>query len=41
MPLGLSEQEIADVMNYVRNSWGNRAEGPPVTPEEVASIGPS
>jgi len=40
MPLGLSEQEIADVMNYVRNSWGNQAEGPPVTPEEVASIGP-
>jgi mono/diheme cytochrome c family protein len=40
MPLGLSEQEIADVMNFVRNSWGNQAEGPMVTPEEVASIGP-
>ena len=40
MPLGLSDQEIADVMNYVRNSWGNQAEGPPVTPEEVAAIGP-
>ncbi len=40
MPMGLSDQEIADVMNYVRNSWGNQAEGAPVTPEEVAAIGP-
>ena len=40
MPMGLSDQEIADVMNYVRNSWGNQAEGPPVTREEVAAIGP-
>ncbi|MEY4382958.1 MAG: hypothetical protein RI995_500, partial [Bacteroidota bacterium] len=22
--VGLSDQEIADVMNYVRNSWGNQ-----------------
>lgn len=40
LPLKLSAQEIADVMNYVRNSWGNKAEGPPVTPDEVDSIGP-
>lgn len=23
-PLGLSNQEIADVMNYIRNAWGNK-----------------
>ena len=29
----LSDQEIADVANYIRNSWGNAA--PLVTPEQV------
>ena len=29
----LSDQEIADVTNYVRNSWGNAS--PPVTPVQV------
>lgn len=29
----LSDQEIADVTNYIRNSWGNAA--PLVTPEQV------
>jgi mono/diheme cytochrome c family protein len=29
----LSDQQIADVANYIRNSWGNAA--PLVTPEEV------
>ena len=24
---GLDEEEIADVMNYILNSWGNKAEG--------------
>lgn len=23
-PLGLSDQEVADVMNYINNSWGNK-----------------
>lgn len=23
-PVGLSNQEIADVLNYIRNSWGNK-----------------
>ena len=23
-PAGLSNQEIADVLNYIRNSWGNK-----------------
>jgi mono/diheme cytochrome c family protein len=30
----LSDQEVADVTNYIRNSWGNAA--PPVTPDQVA-----
>ncbi|WP_192821551.1 cytochrome c [Rufibacter sp. LB8] len=29
----LTDQEIADVMNYVQNSWGNKA--PLVTPGQV------
>jgi mono/diheme cytochrome c family protein len=29
----LSDQQIADVSNYIRNSWGNAA--PPVTPAQV------
>jgi mono/diheme cytochrome c family protein len=30
----LSDQQVADVTNYIRNSWGNAA--PVVTPEQVA-----
>ena len=30
----LSDLQIADVTNYIRNSWGNAA--PLVTPEQVA-----
>ena len=29
----LSDQEVSDVLNYARNSWGNKGEA--VTPEEV------
>jgi mono/diheme cytochrome c family protein len=29
----LSDQQVADVANYIRNAWGNAA--PPVTPEQV------
>ena len=29
----LSDQEVSDVLNYVRNSFGNK--GGAVTPEEV------
>jgi mono/diheme cytochrome c family protein len=36
-PMGLEDEEIADVMNYIGNSWGNSLEKM-VTPEEVASI---
>ena len=36
-PLGLSDQEVADVMNYVMNSWSN-SNKKPVTLEEVKAI---
>jgi alcohol dehydrogenase (quinone), cytochrome c subunit len=32
----LSDREIADVVTFVRSSWGNKA--PPATPEQVAKI---
>lgn len=35
--LGLSDQEIADVMNYINNAWDNNY-GEPITEEEVAAI---
>ncbi|MFD2516868.1 c-type cytochrome [Salinimicrobium flavum] len=35
--LGLENGEIADVFNYINNSWGNNVEKP-VTKEEVAAI---
>lgn len=35
--LGLSNSEIADVMNYINKAWGNNY-GDPVTEEEVAAI---
>lgn len=25
-PMGLDDEEVADVMNYILNSWGNRSE---------------
>ena len=34
-PMGLEDEEIADVMNYILNSWGNKSD-PMVTPEEVS-----
>ncbi len=36
-PLGLSDKEIADVMNYITNSWGNKNDTM-ITPEEVSKI---
>ncbi len=36
-PLGLEDEEIADVMNYIMNSWGN-TQKKMVTIEEVAGI---
>ena len=36
-PMGLSNQEVADVMNYVMNSWGNK-QMKKVTEEEVEGV---
>lgn len=36
-PMGLSDEEVADVLNYVMNSWGNTQEEM-VTVEEVAAV---
>ena len=36
-PLGLTDQEVADVMNYVMNSWSNSSKNP-VTLEEVKAL---
>lgn len=36
-PLGLEDEEVADVMNYILNSWGNSS-GKIVTLEEVVAI---
>ncbi|NKI27745.1 cytochrome c [Arenibacter sp. 6A1] len=36
-PMGLADEEIADVMNYILHSWGNKSDKT-VTPEEVAAI---
>jgi len=36
-PLGLEDEEVVDVMNYVMNSWGNTQEKM-VTLEEVEAI---
>ncbi|MFZ1808269.1 MAG: cytochrome c [Cyclobacteriaceae bacterium] len=31
----LNDKEVSDVLNYIRNSWGNKSEA--ITPEEVKS----
>jgi len=36
-PLGLYDDEVADVMNYILNSWGNTSDKL-VTEEEVAAV---
>lgn len=36
-PQGLTDKEVADVLNYVMNSWSNSSKKP-VTPEEVAEV---
>lgn len=37
VPLGLTDREVADVMNYINNSWSNSIKEP-VTEEEVAAL---
>lgn len=36
-PLGLSDEEVADILNYVTNSWGNTNETL-ITPKQVSKI---
>ena len=36
-PLGLDDEEVADVMNFILNSWGNESKEM-VTEEEVSKI---
>jgi len=36
-PLGLSDDEVADVMNYINNSWGNKIDNY-ITPEKVSKL---
>jgi len=36
-PLELSNEEVADVMNYINNSWGNKIDNF-VTPEKVSKL---
>ncbi|NRD22772.1 cytochrome c [Winogradskyella litoriviva] len=36
-PLGLSNQEVADVINYINNSWGNKIDNV-ATPEKVSEL---
>jgi len=36
-PLGLSDEEVADVMNYITNSWGN-SNKKMITVKEVAAL---
>lgn len=36
-PLGLNDDEVADVMNYITNTWGNKNDKL-ITKEEVSKI---
>ena len=36
-PMGLSDQEVADVLNYAMNMWGNKQEKM-VSSEEVSQV---
>ncbi|MBP2831062.1 cytochrome c [Aquimarina sp. U1-2] len=36
-PMGLNDEQVADVMNYIFNSWGNKNDNI-VTVQEVASV---
>jgi len=37
MPMGLDDREVADVMNYINNSWGNKNETL-ITAQQVSKI---
>ena len=35
---GLSDEEVSDVVNYIRNSFGNKDKGGPVKPADVTAL---
>src|SRR6187399_1755261 len=35
---GLSDEEVTDVVNYIRNSFGNKDKGGPVKPADVSAL---
>jgi mono/diheme cytochrome c family protein len=35
---GLSDEEVSDVVNYIRNSFGNKDKSGPVKPSDVAAL---
>lgn len=37
MPMGLEDEEVADVMNYINNSWGNKNKTL-ITAEQVSKV---
>lgn len=37
MPMSLEDDEVADVMNYINNSWGNNY-GKEITLEDVTKV---
>lgn len=38
-PMGLTNEEVADVMNYIQNSWSNK-QSKRIIPEEAALVKP-
>ncbi|TDB62389.1 cytochrome c [Arundinibacter roseus] len=35
---GLDDKEVADVVNYIRNTWGNSSAGKIITPAQVQEL---
>jgi hypothetical protein len=35
---GMTEQQVADVLTYIRMDWGNKVATPLVTPEQVGKV---
>lgn len=38
-PMGLSDEEVADVMNYIQNSWSNKSKKM-ITAKQVSAVKP-
>lgn len=39
-PANLTDQEVADVVNYIKNMWGNTSKGKVVTAKTVGALKP-